>query len=87
MTDAGSPSPNAQFAAWMKAVADHGDRAAFAKLFQHFAPRLKAYMLSLGSTNDLVEELAQETMLIIWRRAKSHNPETTAGSTWIFTIA
>ena len=42
MTDAGSPSPNAQFAAWMKAVAEHGDRMAFANLFQHFAPRLKA---------------------------------------------
>jgi RNA polymerase sigma-70 factor (ECF subfamily) len=49
----------------MKAIADHGDRTAFANLFQHFAPRPKDYMLRLVATNALAEELAQEIMLII----------------------
>ena len=87
MIDGDLPSPNAQFAAWMKAVADHGDRTAFANLFQQFALRLKAYMLRLGATNAMAEELAQETMMIMWRRAKSYNPEAAAVSTWLFTIA
>lgn len=71
----------------MRAVADDGDRQAFADLFQHFAPRIKAYMLRLGAGNALAEELAQETMMIMWRRAKSYNPEAAAVSTWLFTIA
>lgn len=87
MTDGGAPSANAQFAAWMKAIADRGDRQAFARLFQHFAPRIKAYMLRLGAQDALAEELAQETMMIMWRRAKSYDPNAAAVSTWLFTIA
>lgn len=82
-----TPAPNAEFAAWMQAVAEHGDRQAFANLFQHFAPRVKAYMLRLGAQDALAEELAQETMMILWRRAKSYDPNAAAVSTWLFTIA
>lgn len=78
---------NAQFADWMRAVGETGDRAAFAQLFQHFAPRIKAYMLRLGAEDALAEELAQETMLTVWRRAAAYNPAAAAVSTWLFTIA
>src|SRR5574337_2120114 len=36
---------NDEFQSWILAVADAGDRQAFAALFKHFAPRVKAYLM------------------------------------------
>lgn len=63
------------------------DRAAFAALFAHFAPRVKSYMLRLGSDNMHAEELAQEALATVWRKADRYDPSRAAASTWIFTIA
>ncbi|MGA0604173.1 sigma-70 family RNA polymerase sigma factor [Caulobacter sp. KR2-114] len=69
------------------AVAANADRDAFAILFDHFAPRVKSYMLRLGAAPEAAEELAQETMLTVWRKAGAFDPTRAAASTWIFTIA
>jgi RNA polymerase sigma-70 factor (ECF subfamily) len=69
------------------AIAERGDREAFATLFGHFAPRVKSYLLRLGASAEGAEELAQETLLIVWRRAAGFGPGRAAASTWIFTIA
>jgi RNA polymerase sigma-70 factor (ECF subfamily) len=69
------------------AIAAHADRDAFAALFGHFAPRVKSYMLRLGAEPQLAEELAQETLLTVWRRAAAFDRAKSAPSTWIFTIA
>lgn len=69
------------------AIAQSGDREAFAALFKHFAPRVKSYLLRLGASAEAAEELAQETLLTVWRRAGAYNPAMAAASTWIFTIA
>jgi RNA polymerase sigma-70 factor (ECF subfamily) len=69
------------------AVAHNRDRQAFAVLFKHFAPRIKAYLLRAGSAPHLAEELAQETMVSVWRKAESFDPERAQLSTWVFTIA
>jgi len=68
------------------AVADQ-DKASFSSLFRHFAPRVKSYMLRLGSDDSQAEELAQETMATVWRKAAQYDPARAAASTWIFTIA
>lgn len=68
-------------------VAESQDRAAFGRLFQHFAPRLKSWLLRTGSTDEQAEELAQEAMVNVWRKAGLFNPAQAAVSTWIFTIA
>jgi RNA polymerase sigma-70 factor (ECF subfamily) len=81
------PGAKPDFAALIGAIALRGDRAAFATLFNHFAPRVKGYMLRLGVTQEAAEELAQETLLIVWRRAGAFDPSRAAASTWIFTIA
>jgi RNA polymerase sigma-70 factor (ECF subfamily) len=75
------------FADMIGAIAAHSDRAAFAVLFGHFAPRVKSYMLRLGAEPSLAEELAQETLLAVWRKAAAFDPAKAAASTWIFTIA
>jgi len=68
-------------------VAQRRDKAAFALLFDHFAPRLKTFLLRQGSEAGAAEELVQEVMLTVWRRAESFDPSQAALSTWIFTIA
>lgn len=69
------------------AVAANQDRNAFRVLFEHFAPRIKAWMLKAGADMQAAEEIAQETMLIVWRKAAQYKPQRAAPSTWIFTIA
>ena len=69
------------------AVAAERDRAAFAALFGHFAPRVKRYLLGLGAGVGLAEDLAQETLLAVWRKAEQFDPAKAEAATWIFTIA
>jgi RNA polymerase sigma factor (sigma-70 family) len=69
------------------AVARTRDRNAFRKLFTYFAPRLKGYLIRLGSNPGTAEELAQEAMLTLWRKAGLFDPSRAAATTWVFTIA
>ncbi len=75
------------FAAQIVAIAERGDRAAFGSLFAHFAPRVKAYLMRLGAPASVAEELSQEAMLVVWRKATYYDPRKSQASTWIFTIA
>lgn len=77
----------ATLAGFIVRIAERGDREAFAGLFSHFAPRVKSYLMRLGAPPEAAEELAQETLLTVWRRAASYDPARAAASTWIFTIA
>lgn len=75
------------FGALVRQVAQTQDRAAFAALFDHFAPRLKSYLMRSGTPAQQAEELAQEAMLILWRKALLFDPQRASASTWLFTIA
>ena len=68
-------------------VAGERDRAAFALLFSHFAPRVKAYLLRLGASPALAEDLTQEALLNLWRKAHLFDPAKASAATWLFTIA
>ena len=69
-------------------IGQYEDRAAFTRLFRHFAPLMKAFALS-GSTLSAnnADELVQEVMLKVWQKAGAFNAEKAAASTWIYTIA
>lgn len=69
------------------AVGRERDRLAFGALFGHFAPRLKTYLRRLGCDSGAAEELVQEVMLLVWRRAETYDPIQASASTWVFTIA
>ncbi|TXG85680.1 MAG: sigma-70 family RNA polymerase sigma factor [Sphingomonadales bacterium] len=71
----------------VRSVAMDRDTAAFERLFAHFAPRIKGYFLRLGVPAELAEELAQETMVALWRKAESFDPTRASVATWLFTIA
>ena len=69
-------------------IAQNEDRAAFTRLFRHFAPLIKAFALSGSNLSaTLADELVQETMLKVWQKAGAFNPEKAAASTWVYTIA
>jgi RNA polymerase sigma-70 factor (ECF subfamily) len=70
----------------IEAIAADRDREAFAMLFRHYAPRLKAFGLRQGSSVAASEELAQEAMLTVWRKADTFDRRLATASTWVFTI-
>ena len=69
------------------AVARHQDRKAFALLFSHFAPRVKNFLMRSGLDDSIAEEVAQEVMLALWRKASYFDAGRAGASTWVFTIA
>lgn len=73
--------------ALIRAIAVEQDRAAFATLFEYFAPRVKAFMQRSGASEARADELAQETLLTVWRKAALFDPASTGAAAWIFTIA
>jgi len=75
------------FSIMLSSIGKNQDRAAFADIFLHFAPRVKSYMLRLGCVDEMAEELAQQTLLQVWRKAQLYDPNKAAASTWIFRIA
>ena len=80
------PPDGAEWARLVGAVARQ-DRAAFTRLFDHFAPRIKTFMLRSGLADANAEELAQETMLMVWRKAVLFDPSSAGAAGWIFAIA
>lgn len=64
-----------------------GDREAFAAVFARYAPRVKSYLLRLGATGAMAEDIAQDAMVSVWRRAGSYDAAKAKASTWIFVIA
>ena len=63
------------------------DRTAFIELFGRYAGRIKGFMIRQGSSPQDADEIAQEVMVSIWRRAGTFDPERAGAATWIFAIA
>ncbi|MBZ9937906.1 sigma-70 family RNA polymerase sigma factor [Mesorhizobium sp. BR1-1-16] len=81
------PSDPSELGRLIEAVGQRRDREAFARLFDHFAPRLKTYLMRAGANPGAAEDFAQEAMLTVWRKAALFDPARAGASTWIFTIA
>ncbi len=71
----------------IEAIARTSSREAFDSLFSFFAPRLKSYMMRLGASEAEAEELAQDVLVTVWRKADSFDANQANASTWIFRIA
>ena len=71
----------------LRRIAERGDPAAFRELFDHYAPRIKAFMMRNGVDAGTAEELAQETLLSVWRKAALYSADKGSAATWIYTIA
>ena len=71
----------------IEAIASRQDRAAFASLFRHFAPRVKAFIMRGGTDAEAAQEVAQEALIMVWRKAASFDRTRASAATWIYTIA
>ena len=75
------------WAGLIKKVETLKDTSAFEELFNHFAPRVKAFLMKSGADTQMAEECSQEVMATVWRKAHLFDPSRASASTWIFTIA
>ncbi len=85
-TDDCVAAPHPDWNRLIAAIAVRQDRDAFRKLFEYFAPRVKTYFQRSGASEAHAEELAQETMLTVWRKASLFDPNSSGASAWIFAI-
>ena len=86
-TTGSDPSERERLADCIEQIAAAQSRPAFAEVFEYFAPRLKSYLMRLGSDSSSAEEIMQEVMLNVWRKAGQYDRRQASVSTWIFRIA
>jgi RNA polymerase sigma-70 factor (ECF subfamily) len=63
-----------------------GDDGAFEALYRCYYPRLRRFLERVTRRPQLVEEVLNDTMLVVWRKANTYNLRSKV-STWIFGIA
>lgn len=68
-------------------IATSSDRQAFGLIFAHFAPRIKGLMLRTGLDAERSEEIAQEALIAVWRKASQFDASSKGASAWIYAIA
>lgn len=83
----GSDNPDAKWIEAMLKVRDQRDTQAFAAVFRHFAPRVKAFLMKSGADGALAEECMQDVMATLWQKAHLYDPGRASLATWVFTIA
>lgn len=71
----------------MRRISSHRDQAAFVEVFEHFAPRIKAFLMKSGASDSLAEDCAQDVMVTLWNKAHLFDPTRASVATWVFTIA
>ncbi len=85
--DADVTTGDRDWAIEIRAVRDRRDQAAFARLFDHFAPRVKGFLIRGGASPSEAEDVMQEVMATLWRKSHMFDASRASLSTWIFTIA
>ena len=74
-------------AALVAAVAERRDREAFTVLFDFYAPRLNAFYIRRGADRGSAEEMTQDVMITLWRKAELFDPARSSLATWLYRIA
>ena len=68
------------------ALVSEGDRGAFAELYRTYQARLGRFLANLVRQPQIVEEVLDDTLMVVWERAGDFKGESKL-STWIFAIA
>ncbi|TDW35440.1 RNA polymerase sigma-70 factor (ECF subfamily) [Roseinatronobacter bogoriensis subsp. barguzinensis] len=77
----------AKWVVLLEKVATEQDTDAFTEVFEHFAPRVKGFLIKSGADHAMAEECAQDVMVTVWNKAAQFDPARASVATWIFTIA
>ena len=86
--DSGTPraQPAERGEAQLIALIVDGDRAAFQSLYRAYFPRLARFLDRMTRNGPLIEEIINDTMLVVWQKAATYDHSCKL-STWIFAIA
>lgn len=87
MTNSNKTTDGPDWVVVLTAIARDQDQEAFSALFRNFAPKVKAFLLKSGADESLAEEVMQDVMGTVWRKAEQYDPARASVATWIFTIA
>jgi len=68
------------------ALVEQGDKHAFAQLYRAYFPRLARFLDRMTRNPGLIEEIINDTLLVVWQKADTFNHSSRV-STWIFAIA
>ena len=68
------------------AEVEQGNRLAFSQLYRTYFPRLARFLDRMTRNPALIEEVINDTLLVVWQRAATFNHSSKV-STWIFAIA
>ncbi len=71
----------------VECIAEKRDKHSFMLLFDHFSPRVNAYLLGQGAESSMAEDLSQEALLALWNKAHLYSRDKAAVSTWLFRVA
>ena len=63
-----------------------GDRRAFEALYRAYFPRLTRFLQRMTRSAALIEEIVNDTLLVVWRKAATFDGSSKV-STWVFAIA
>lgn len=87
VSEANTPDLRDRLVKLIARVGQDRDRSAFRDLFDHFAPRVRSFFLKRGVAGAHADDLTQDVMVSLWRRAESYDPSKASPATWIYTIA
>ena len=75
-----------QLCQWLEAVAISRDKKAFTELFRFFAPKIQRIASNKFFNENQANEVVQETMSNVWRKAHLFNQDKGAATTWVYTV-
>jgi RNA polymerase sigma-70 factor (ECF subfamily) len=87
MQHTSDPNLESERGGWIVAIATSRDRDAFGRLFDHYAPRLKAFLMRRGATAEIAEDLVQDVLVNVWRKAAQFDPLRADASAWIYSMS
>ena len=71
----------------LRRVAEQAEPSAFRELYQTYGPRVKAYMMRCGADAATADDLVEDTLLTVWRKAALYAGDRGSIASWVFTIA
>lgn len=80
------PDEQQQLKGWLYDIATDRDKAAFTALFSWFAPKIIRFGIQKLNTESAANELLQETMSNIWRKAHLFDGDKGQATTWVYSI-
>ena len=67
-------------------IAKKNNRA-FEEFFKRYAKKVKFLMIKMGAQDSDAEEITQEVMAILWRKASLYDSKKSSGASWVYTVA